>query len=198
MTYSERFQQTLIYGLLLSLIFIAVPSSAFAAGPKDVSVRVTKSVGDLKEVSAKVTVNAPPQFVWQTLTAYNEIASFIPGYKKCKVLSQKGSVSTLDVDMSISRFMPSYKYQVQVHENAKALQLNLHRVSGDFKQMDGTYRLYATGNGAKTVVVYNLKVDSGVNIPGSNGILKSNVEKGLLAVRSRSEKKHQKSLIGKK
>ncbi len=183
-----------VQSLLLMLFLTALPQALAA----NLHVNVVKTTGNLKEVSAKVIINAPPSFVWQTLTAYNELASFVPGYKKCKILSHQGNISTLDVDMRVSRFMPSYKYRVRVQENVKALRLNLKRISGDFKHMDGTYQLHAIENGSKTVVTYDLKIDSGVNIPGSTSVLKANVEKALSAVRVRSVKKHQKSLIGRK
>ncbi len=179
----------LVLGLLVSFAGLEASAQDY--------VTVTKASGDLKSVTAKITINAPPAFVWQTLTSYNELDDFIPGYRSAQLVASSGATKTLDIDMIVSRLLPSYKYRVRVQEDQRRMMLTLQRISGDFKHFNGTYQLVPSSNGARTVLVYKLDLDPGKDVPGSALIIKGNVEKTLAAVREHAESQHRKSMIGK-
>ena len=154
----------------------------------------------VKSLNARITIDAPPVYVWQTLTNYPKLKEFMPGYRKTDVISSDSNCKVLDVAMSPSRLLPGYNYKVRVNENKKSYVLNFHQISGDFKYLSASYQLLPKGNGSKTILVYNLKIDAGNRLPqfGLNTILKNNAEKTLKAIQSRSETDHKKSLIGQR
>lgn len=181
----------------LMVLGLAVAFLGLQASAQDY-INVGKAAGDVKTINAKMTINAPPAFVWQTLTNYNQLDDFIPGYKSTQLIASSGATKTLDIDMVVSRLLPSYKYRVKVQENQRQMMLTLQRISGDFKYLTGSYRLVPADNGAKTVLVHKLDCDPGMDIPGSSHVIKNSVEKTLAAVRKHAETQHRKSLIGQK
>lgn len=162
----------------------------------DTTITVRKSGSELRQVTARYAIAAPPAFVWQTITSYPQLPSFIPSYRRCQVIRHQGNEKTLDVQMQASRLLPHFRYQVRVRENPKALNLSLSRISGDFSAFNGEYHLYPSDNGASTVLVYTLSIDTGMPLPGASAMIKANVERELSAVRAHAEQAHRKSLIG--
>lgn len=98
--------------------------------------------------------------------------------------------------MQTSRLLPPFRYQVRVNENPKAMNLSLKRISGDFAALNGQYKLLPVDNGERTLLIYHLSIDPGLALPGANGMIKSNVERELSAVRAHAEQAHRKSMIG--
>jgi ribosome-associated toxin RatA of RatAB toxin-antitoxin module len=173
----KRFlQHSLVVGVLLSALSLSAQ-----AKPIINELNVTKQSGDTRQVSAKMMIDAPPSFVWQALTSYNDFSSFVPGYKRCSVMKKQGAKVLLDINMSIARFVPSFHYQVNVQENRRDLSVSMVRTSGDFKHLAGSYRLIPINQGKKTMMVYSVRLDPGINLPGTNHLIQSNTEKSLTA-----------------
>ncbi len=192
--------RTLIAGTLITGIGVAVfmetlPTASAASGQD--FVQVTKGSGNVQQVSAQVTIDAPPTFVWQTMTQYADFQNYMPGYKESRVISSQGGTKTLALKVKVSSLLPSYQYQVKVQEDLPAQRIRLNRISGDFKQLDGTYQLRPQGN-SRTTLIYTLTLDPGTPLPGAEHVLKANTEKSLAAFRQRAEASHQRNLIGKK
>ena len=43
------------------------------------------TLNPVKKVNASVVIDAPANVVWSTITNYNGLRSFMPGYKKSKL-----------------------------------------------------------------------------------------------------------------
>ncbi len=151
-----------------------------------------------KTVEARVTIDAPPELVWEVMTDYPEMKNILPGYEKSNVVKSSAAGKVVDIAMKVAAFLPTYKYQVQVKESRPAYQIRLNRISGDFKALTATYKLVPEHNNTKTRLVYSLNIDPGFNLPGSQSILKNNTEKSLKALERHIEQEARKRLIGQR
>jgi ribosome-associated toxin RatA of RatAB toxin-antitoxin module len=151
-----------------------------------------------KSIQTRLLIEAPPQLVWQTLTNYADIKNVLPGYEKSTVLKASGSLKTVDIRMKVSAFLPAYHYQVQMKEDVPSLSLYIRRISGDFKSLNANYKLVSQNNGTRTLLVYNLNLDTGMNLPGTQAIIRSNTEKSMKALETHILQEARKSLIGQR
>lgn len=155
----------------------------------------------IKVLSARIVIDAPPIFVWQTLTNYSKLKEILPGYKKTDVVSSNGNSKVVDISMSVARLLPTYNYRVRVNENKSAYEIKLNRISGDFNHLSANYQLHPKNNGAQTVLAYTIKIDPGKPaFPtfGLSPVLKNNTENTLKAIQNNAIQEHRKSLIGQR
>lgn len=187
---------------LMAGALLPLPAALAASQPDRVTISMPGNADagnvETKTLSASVTIDAPPSFVWQTITNYSRLKNILPGYEKSDVLKSAGSVKTVDVAMKVSLFLPTYHYQVSVRENRSGYRLEMQRISGDFDALNATYRLQPLNGGKQTMMLYNLSLDPGFNLPGTEAILKSSTEKTMTALRSHIESEHRQSVIGRR
>lgn len=151
-----------------------------------------------KIVRAKVLIKAPPDTVWRILTNYSDLPHIMPGYEQAEILQSKGANKLVRIAMKVAAFLPTYRYQLQSRENESAYELNLTRVSGDFKALSVVYKLTPQNNGEQTLLTYRLNIDPGFSLPGDQGIIKANTEKTLKAVERHAEQRFHQSVIGQR
>lgn len=155
----------------------------------------------LKVLNARIVIDAPPVFVWHTLTNYNKLKDILPGYKKTDVVSADASGKIIDVVMNVAALLPTYNYRVRVNENKSSYELKMNRIAGDFNHLSATYQLYPKNNGSQTILAYSIKIDPGKKtFPtfGLSPILKNNTANTLKAIQNHAEQEHKKSLIGQR
>jgi ribosome-associated toxin RatA of RatAB toxin-antitoxin module len=202
MSIKRILQGTLAFSLALQVVGMVLPVQAKMSLPKENYLLVNLAEDShgkaVKTVNARITIDAPPVFVWQTMTNYNKLKEFMPGCKNTELISEDGTNKVLDVASSVSKLLPLYRYRVTVNENRKTYELKVNRISGDFKYLAASYQLYPKGT--KTILVYSLNIDPGSGLPdfGINTLLKGNAERTLKAIQNRSELEHKKSLIGQR
>lgn len=184
----------------LSLVMGAALPAAWAKGDglQVLDVDAAKEGGSAKTVQARMIIDAPPALVWNLLTDYPDIKNYLPGYEKSTVIRAKGTTKWLDIAMRVAAFLPTYKYQVQAKEDEANLRLTLNRVSGDFKTLNANYKLVSQANGDRTLLIYNMNIDPGFSLPGSQGLIKASTEKSLKALERHAEQEARKSLIGQR
>lgn len=190
-------RQALALALLVFSLCTGLQAEAKNNGTLSVSVASVPQ-SHTKMVQGRVVVDAPPQTVWQILTDYPEWKNRMPGYEQSKILKSSGAVKMLDVAMRVGAFLPACRYQVQAQERQASYQLTFQRVSGDFDEMKALYRLAPQNNGRQTVLSYILNIDVGMPLPGIAGVLKSNTEKSLTALKRYSELEASRSAIGQR
>ncbi len=150
------------------------------------------------QAESKITVDAPIHLVWETLTTPTELREFLPGYKKSTLLQVRGNQKWFQISQSVIRFFPAVQYQLQVQENPKTFQVQLNRVSGDFKALQGFYALTSDGQ-QRTVLTYRLGIDpGGLRLPGSQRLVVNQVQETLQALKERAEWRFQKTMIGQR
>jgi ribosome-associated toxin RatA of RatAB toxin-antitoxin module len=191
----------LLPALLLASMFasLSVPV-AMAEDEKIVALSVASTTDEAsgKTLQAKVMIDAPPSLVWQTITNYPDIKRILPGYERSTVLKSSGNTKTVDIGMKVAAFLPTYRYQVVMKEDQPNYNLSIRRISGDFKSLHANYKLIPQGNGERTLVIYNLSLDTGINLPGSQSIIKSNTERSIKALKRHILQEARKSLIGQR
>lgn len=132
--------------------------SIFAAGPlhaqsdaekPDIDVKARK-VADRVVIDVSLLVQATPREAWDVLIDYDHMPQFLPNLQVSKIVSrsptrlqvaQKGGVShgPISITFDVIRDVQLKPYQ----------EIISHVVSGDLKQVDGTTRLAAEGDGTR-------------------------------------------------
>jgi len=115
-------------------------------------------------VVARVTVKAPPEKVFQILADYDHADKVFPQVKHCKLVTDKGTSKIVKHEIAPSGLPGTYEYTLDIKETAPHA-LEWHRISGDFKQVDGYWKLDPVEGGHATQVTYASHVDGGMFIP---------------------------------
>ena len=114
---------------------------------------------------SKIIVHARPEQVFHVLTDYANASKVFPQMRQCKVVSDHGTTKVLHHEVAPSSLPgKTYAYDVEVKEVASK-SLEWHRISGDFKAVDGFWRLEPVDGGRFTEVTYSTYVNGGFFIP---------------------------------
>lgn len=115
---------------------------------------------------SRILVHAKPEKVWGIITDYNNAPKVFSQLKKCQIVEDKGSTKILKHQVMPGGLAAcsTYQYTIEVKENAPK-SLEWHRISGDFKAVDGFWRLEPANGGHDTLVTYSAYVNGGLFIP---------------------------------
>ncbi len=113
---------------------------------------------------SRTIIKAKPEQVWQVLTDYRHAVNIFPLLKKCEVLENRGSTKIAKHEIAPSGIPDTFEYILEVHETAPKL-VEWHRISGDFKEVDGSWKLEPMNNGNFTLVTYASHVTGGFLMP---------------------------------
>lgn len=111
-----------------------------------------------------VVVKARPEQVWRVLSDYPNAPSVFPQLKNCQVLEDRGTTKIVRHVIEPSGVPGRYKYVLELKETAPHA-MEWHRVSGDFKEVDGFWKLEPLEGGRATFVTYSTHVNGGMFIP---------------------------------
>jgi ribosome-associated toxin RatA of RatAB toxin-antitoxin module len=149
-----------------ALLTVAAPSvvlPVFAHAEAQTPVTEEEIAGKPFCVSRQV-IHARPEQVWQVLTDYANAPRVFPMMKKCDVIEDHGSNKVVRHEVVPSGPCGSFEYILALKESApKALEW--HRIKGDFKEVDGFWKLEPLDNGHSTLVTYSSHVNGGLFIP---------------------------------
>lgn len=112
----------------------------------------------------RLLIKSPPQQVWQVLTDYNSAPKVFPTLKKCRVLSDCGTSKRIHYQIHPSGIMTCFEYDLDVREMPHRL-IEWRRVSGDFKAVEGFWKLEPADSGRSTIVTYASHVNGGFLLP---------------------------------
>jgi ribosome-associated toxin RatA of RatAB toxin-antitoxin module len=113
---------------------------------------------------SRVVINAKPDIVWQILTDYRHAVQVFPLLKKCEVIENHGSTKIAKHEIAPSGIPDTFEYVLEMHETAPKM-VEWHRLSGDFKEVEGSWKLDPIDNGAHTLVTYSSHVTGGFLMP---------------------------------
>lgn len=172
----------------LSLLFVAgTASPAVIAGdkiamnaPAAVPV-VEEKIGDKTYQVSHILVKAKPEHVWQILADYDNAQYIFPCLKRCKVVKDRGKSKLVEHEICPRGIPGSFDYILEIKEVVNKRQ-DWHRVSGDFTEVEGFWKLEPTEDGASTHVTYASYVNGGLFIP--QGLIKRQVRIDIPAVMS--------------
>jgi ribosome-associated toxin RatA of RatAB toxin-antitoxin module len=125
--------------IALALFTAAQIGAAHAA--QDVEIEARRQ-GDSVEIKAHAQVSAPEALVWQVLTDYEHLPSFIPGIAKSVVRERQGNVLLVE-QAGAARFL-LFSFPIEVrYEVTEAPQqwVESRAVGGNLRRMNGRYDL---------------------------------------------------------
>jgi hypothetical protein len=144
-------------------------------------------------VVCKLHIKAKPEQVWQILADYNNASHVFPILKECELLEDKGTTKITRHVIAPSGVPGTYEYVLEIREAAPST-MEWHRVSGDFHDVDGYWKLEPEDLGHHTLVTYASYVNGGLFIPQVLIRHQFHVDmpQALIALRNRAELDQQK------
>jgi ribosome-associated toxin RatA of RatAB toxin-antitoxin module len=117
-------------------------------------------------VEAKILISRPPEKVWNVVADPETLMSQERKVQKVKVLSHTANKQNVAFSVSMTRLFPPFNY-VLLQELSPPNLLRFHRISGSFKDIQGSWKLLPVDRGNKTILTYTLQLDPGPFIPRS-------------------------------
>ncbi len=113
---------------------------------------------------SRMIVKAKAEQVYRLLTDYENAPNVFPHLLKCHVIEDHGSVKVVQHRIHPSGPFGTYEYILQLKETPSK-SLEWHRISGDFKEVDGFWKLEPIEGGRSTMVTYSSHINGGFFIP---------------------------------
>jgi hypothetical protein len=140
-------------------------------------------------IKLAIDVAAPPQAIWDVLTACQIAPEYVPNVQSCRKLEvlDNGRADLFVQVIKPAFFIPAFEHVFRL-DYTPYTRIDVHRVSGPIAHMDGSWWLLPQQDG-HTLLVYNLALDPGFPIPRFfvRATLKRDLPKVLSAVRERAE-----------
>ena len=140
-------------------------------------------------IKLAVEIAAPPQVIWEILTACQIAPEYVPNVQSCRKLEvlDNGRADLFVQVIKPAFFIPSFEHVFKL-EYTPYTRIDVHRVSGPIAHMDGSWWLLPQPDG-RTLLVYHLALDPGFPIPRFfvRATLKRDAPRVLSAVRERAE-----------
>ncbi len=115
-------------------------------------------------VVASVLLDHPPAKVWPVVANPALLMQNEAKVKKAVITSKSANAQTVAFTVSMARLLPAFNYVLQ--ENlSPPNQMTFHRISGSFKDIQGSWKLTPTAGGQKTILTYTLQLDPGPLVP---------------------------------
>jgi len=139
-------------------------------------------------VVTRVLVKAKPDQVWPILADYNNAPHIFSILKKCQMLEDKGTKKIVKHQLAPSGLPATYEYIVEIQECAPRT-MEWHRVSGDFREVDGFWKLEPAESGRCTMVTYASHVTGGFFTPQAliKRQLRTDMPTALTALKNQAE-----------
>jgi ribosome-associated toxin RatA of RatAB toxin-antitoxin module len=127
---------------LLSLAWwLVVSGTGVASAAGDLTVEASRR-GDFIEVRAHATLEASLAVVWTTLTDYDRLPEFIPGLRKSRVVSRRGSVVTVEQSGEARFLMFTFPIDVTLEALERPpASIQVRAVAGTLRHFEGGYRV---------------------------------------------------------
>jgi ribosome-associated toxin RatA of RatAB toxin-antitoxin module len=115
-------------------------------------------------VEAKILISKPPEKVWVVVSDQKTLLGEERKVKRVQVLSKTGNRQSVAFTVLMTHLLPSFNY-ILAQELSPPHALTFRRVSGSFRDIQGSWHLTPAENGSKTILSYNLKLDPGPLVP---------------------------------
>ena len=115
-------------------------------------------------VEATILIDAPAESIWQIMVNCDEIPTFVPGLKACRVLAAGENWEIIRHEVKWIWFLPrlSYVFRAIYQHNR---QIDFVKIEGDLREMKGTWRLTPLNETGQTIVRYSVYLDPGFFVP---------------------------------
>ena len=140
-------------------------------------------------IKLAIDVAAPPQAIWDVLTACQIAPEYVPNVQSCRKLEvlNNGRSDLFVQVIKPAFFIPAFEHVFRL-DYTPYTRIDVHRVSGPIAHMDGSWWLLPQADG-HTLVVYDLALDPGFPIPRFfiRATLRRDLPRVMQAVRERAE-----------
>ncbi len=124
-----------------------------------------QQIGKKSYVVSTMVVNARPEVCYKICTDYKNAATTFPTLKKCQVVQDKGGGNkVINYVTHPTGAFTDYSYTLEIKETPCQM-VEWNRISGDFKAIDGYWKIEPAQGGSKTLVTYVSYVDGGLFMP---------------------------------
>jgi ribosome-associated toxin RatA of RatAB toxin-antitoxin module len=169
---------------LLFVLIVTCLYSPFSAQAKIIFVKSTHGGGS---GGIQFEVPVAKAVVEKVMSDDKVFILFIPGMKKWKVISQESNKKVAQCTMSMSGVIPPANYIVQV-DNVSKDEIKFKRISGDLKNLEGSWKLLQGSHPNSTTVIYNYSIETGLFVI-PNVIIDRELRKHLIATETRVKNK---------
>jgi ribosome-associated toxin RatA of RatAB toxin-antitoxin module len=161
-------------------LLAACTVSAAALGAEHVSVE-TQRRGALVEVSARATLRAPQELVWQALTDYNRLAQFIPGMRYSRVIERRGATAIVEQQGEARFLFFAFPIEVTLASTERPPHaIDVRLVRGNLGRLEGGYRIERPRDGSADALILRWEgvVEPGEPLPPLLGeaVMRANIE----------------------
>lgn len=109
------------------------------------SVRASRE-GDAVVLEAQALVKADARLVWEVVTGYDHYAEFVPDLDSSHILMRSGDTAIVDQRGRLGFFLFHFPLQVRLVVTETPFErVNSYAISGNVKEMTGTYTLAPEG-----------------------------------------------------
>ncbi len=157
---------------------LAVLFCSHASAAADLIVEAKRSGGAVA-VEAQVTLEAPPELIWSTLTDYDHLAEFIPGMNQSRLIGRHGPAAIVEQHGKAGFLIFSYGIDVVVESTEYPPNLiEIRVVSGNLRQLDGAYQLSPGDQPGTWVLTWSGLIEPTLPVPSflTVSLMRSNVE----------------------
>ena len=137
---------------------------ALSAESSPPSVVSEEKIGERSYQVARVLVHVKPEHVWRIITDYENAPDVFPCLKKCKLVKDKGATKLIEHQIRPTGMPGTFNYVIEVKEVVNRF-YEFHRVSGDFREVEGFWKLEPSSDGNSTMVTYASYVNGGIFLP---------------------------------
>lgn len=178
---------------------VALLAAAYAAPGRaadDVSIEAERR-GESIEIRARALVAAPVALVWQVLTDYERLPSFIPGLAKSVIRERQGNRLVVEQTGEARFLMFSFPIEVryEVVESPPG-GISSRAIGGNLRRMNGRYALQPAPAGAEgrqgaVLLRYDGEMEPSFDVPPFIGLVavRSMVEQQFTAMVAEIERR---------
>jgi len=102
--------------------------------------------------------------VWQVITNCEEVPTYLPKIRSCRILAKGANWEIIRHEVKWMWLMPKLHYVFKSTYTAHK-RIEVSRVAGDLRELQGTWRLTRIDEGRKTIVNYSIFLDLGFFVP---------------------------------
>lgn len=154
----------LLFGLSDVSVRAVSPEEWTSLSKGQVVVGEAGTSGKIPSVQAKILIPCPPEQVWPVVSDPQRLMKQEQKVKKVKYLAKTPTSQQVEFTVLMTKLFPAFNYVLRQDLMAPQI-VKFHRVSGSFKDIQGSWQLTPVENGQKTVLTYTLQLDPGPMIP---------------------------------
>ncbi len=116
-----------------------------AANGQQISVEAHRE-GEAVVVEARAFLKADSRLAWEVLTGYDQYARFVPDLKSSQILARSGNTAIVEQRGVAGFFL--FRFPLEVRMAVTELpyeEISAQAIAGNFKEMNGLYRLVPEG-----------------------------------------------------